>query len=50
MRLAPPVVTGIERLVTEDMMFSGEYQLKKGTMVMGCHIANHHNPEYFNEP
>ncbi len=48
-RLAPPVVTAIERIVLKDMNLD-DYQLKKGTMVMVCHIVNHLNPQFHDEP
>ena len=48
-RLAPPVVTAIERLALNDHDLAG-IKVKKGTVLVACHCANHLDPRFHDEP
>lgn len=50
LRLAPPVVTGIERICVRDTVFSDGTQVKKDTLTMACHLINHLDPNSHDEP
>jgi len=49
LRLAPPVVTAIERIALNDHELAG-MQIKKGTILMACHCANHLDSRFHDEP
>lgn len=48
-RLAPPVVTAIERIALFDHDLAG-INVKKGTILMACHAANHLDERFFEDP
>jgi len=47
-RLAPPVVTAVERIALTDHELAG-IQIKKGTIMMACHTANHLDERFFED-
>jgi cytochrome P450 len=49
LRLAPPVVTGMERIALHDHDLAG-IKIKKGTVIMCCHSANHLDPLFHDDP
>ena len=49
LRLAPPVVTGMERIAKFDHDLAG-IKIKKGTVLMACHSANHLDPMLHEDP
>ena len=49
LRLAPPVVTGMERIALHDHDLAG-IKIKKGTVLMACHSANHLDPRFHDKP
>ncbi len=50
LRIMPPVVTGIERIAKKDTQFSDGTKVKKGTLVMACHLVNHLDPNLHDSP
>ena len=48
LRLAPPVVTAIERIALHDHDLAG-IKVKKGTILMACHCANHLDDRFFED-
>lgn len=50
LRLAPPVVTGIERVCVKDTCFSDGTKVQKDTLMMACHLINHLDPTMHDNP
>jgi len=48
-RMAPPVVTAVERLALNDHELAG-MKIKKGTILSTCHIANYLDERFFENP
>ena len=43
-------MNGIERTTTKDTTFSNGVTIKKDTMVMACHLVNHIDGRYHDDP
>ena len=50
LRLAPPVVSGVERIASKDFTFSNGVIVKKDTMLMACHLVNHLDARFHDSP